>query len=78
MFWAYHWLRGRGGYFIKRDGKAAERLPPAMRLAEVADFALEFSRRLEELRSKPQKYFPELLAWGKANLGAKEVRKSGG
>eukprot|EP00752_Nemacystus_decipiens_P006816 g6119.t1 len=72
LFWAYHWLRGHGGYFIKRDGKAAERLPPAMRLAEVADFALEFPRRLEELRSKPQKYFPKLLEWGEANLGVGE------
>lgn len=72
LYWAYHWLRGKGGYFLKREGKDPERLPPAMRLAESADFILEFLRRLE-LKSNPQKYFPELLEWAKSNLDEDSV-----
>ncbi|CAM9251460.1 unnamed protein product, partial [Hapterophycus canaliculatus] len=68
LFWAYHWLRGDGGYFLKRDGKKAERLPPGMRFAEAADFLLEVEGRLEECRSKPDRYFGEVLDWAKKNL----------
>ncbi|CAN0448882.1 unnamed protein product [Pylaiella littoralis] len=36
LFWAYHWLRGKGGYLLKRDGQEPERLPSAMRYTEAA------------------------------------------
>ncbi|CAN0467373.1 unnamed protein product, partial [Ectocarpus sp. 8 AP-2014] len=59
--WAYNWIRGKGGYLLKGTTGGAERLPPGMRLAEAADFSLLLLRRIEELRARPWKYFPELL-----------------
>ena len=53
--WAHNWLRGEGGYFVEREGRRS-RLPPAMRFVEVADFALEFMARLEELRENKDTY----------------------
>ena len=72
LFWAYHWLRGHGGYFIKRDGKV-ERLPPGMRLAEAPDFTLEYLRRLAELRSKPREYFQDVIEYAEKHLSKDEV-----
>lgn len=73
LFWAYHWLRGKGGYFLKRDGKDPERLPPGMRFTEAADFILEVEGRLEECRSNPAKYFSGTLDWAKQNLDEDSV-----
>ncbi|CAM9882199.1 unnamed protein product [Ectocarpus fasciculatus] len=68
LFWAYHWLRGKGGFYLKREGREPERLAPAMRFVEVADFILEFERRLVVLRSDPKTYFPELMEWAESNV----------
>lgn len=73
LSWAYNWIRGEGGYFLKGTGGVAERLPPGMRLAEAADFSLLLVKRLEELRTQPEKYFPELLAFARSNLEEAEV-----
>ena len=70
--WAYNWLRGEGGYFVEREGRRS-RLPPAMRFVEVADFALEFMARLEELRENKHNYFGELIQLAKAILLTHEV-----
>ena len=70
--WAYNWLRGEGGYFVEREGRRS-RLPPAMRFVEVADFALEFMARLEELRENKDNYFGELIQLAKAILLTHEV-----
>ena len=70
--WAYNWLRGVGGYFVERERRRS-RLPPAMRFVEVADFALEFMARLEELRENKDTYFRELIQLAKATLLTHEV-----
>lgn len=70
--WAYNWLRGEGGYFMEREGTRG-RLPPAMRMAEVADFALEFIARLEELRANKDTYFDTLIQFARATLVPYEV-----
>ncbi|CAB1110737.1 unnamed protein product [Ectocarpus sp. CCAP 1310/34] len=36
--WAYNWIRGKGGFFLKGEG-VGRRLFPGMRLVEVADFS---------------------------------------
>ena len=41
LLWVYRWLRGKGGYFVEREGHR-EHLAPAMRLVELADSSLEF------------------------------------
>ena len=70
--WAYNWLRGDGGFFVERDGTRG-RLPPAMRLVEVADFALEFIARLEELRANKDLHFSTLIQFARATLKTHEV-----
>lgn len=44
LYWAYNWLRGKGGYCVEQEG-GREQLPPAMRLVEVADFSFGSSLR---------------------------------
>ena len=34
LFWAYHWLRGKGGYFLDRDRTAA---PPPLTVVFCVD-----------------------------------------
>lgn len=70
--WAFNWLRGRGGYFLQR-GDVMQQLHPGMRLAEIADFSLEFIRRMKELQRNPDVYFEEELAFAKQHLGARGV-----
>ena len=48
LLWVYRWLRGKGGFFVEREGHR-EQLPPAMRLVELADFSHECLGRMEEL-----------------------------
>lgn len=72
--WAYNWLRGAGGYFLKGPSGVAQRLPPGMRLAELSAFSVLWENRLEELRSHPREYFGELLQFAEENLTADEVR----
>lgn len=72
LYWAYNWLRGKGGYLVEREG-GREQLPPAMRLVEVADFSLEFISRLEELRANKDIHFSLLSQFAKATLEAHEV-----
>ena len=76
LLWADGWLRGEGGQFLEaRDGeKHLRKLPPAMRFAELAEFSLEFLRRLEVLRAYPEVHFGELLALARESLGQEEVR----
>lgn len=72
LLWADGWVRGEGGLFIKRDLKL-ERLPPGMRFAEVAEFSVEFLRRLEVLRAHPEEHFGDLLAFARESLEEAEV-----
>lgn len=72
--WAYNWLRGEGGYFLKGPSGIAQRLPPGMRLAELSAFSVLWESRLEELRAHPQKYFGGLLQFAEGNLTQDEVR----
>lgn len=73
LAWAYNWLRGKGGYFMKDGDNPAERLPPGLRFAEIADFSRDFLERLEELRQHPEKYFPDTLDFARSHLTTAEV-----
>ncbi|CAM9612432.1 unnamed protein product [Pylaiella littoralis] len=74
LSWAYNWLRGEGGYFLKGPDGGPKRLPPGMRLAEVPDFSLLLLSRLTELRELPWKYFPELLDFAMQKLDEEEFK----
>ena len=74
LSWAYNWIRGAGGYFLRGAGGVAERLPPGMRLAEAADFSLLLVRRINDLRDNPEKYFPDLIEFAKDKLSKDEVK----
>lgn len=77
LTWAYNWLRGKGGYFVEREG-VREQIPPAMRLVEVADFSLEFIARLGELRENKDIYPFSLARRIRAiNPTAKQSREAG-
>ena len=73
LLWADRWIRGEGGLFIKRDGKQLERLPTPMRFAEVAEFSVEFLRRLEVLRAHPEEHFGDVLTLARESLVEAEV-----
>lgn len=73
LSWAYNWIRGEGDYFLMGAGGVAERLPPGMRLAEVADFSLLLVERLMELGAHPKKNFGDLIAWAEKTLKKEEV-----
>lgn len=75
LFWGYHWLRGKGGYFLERDSKM-ERLPPGMRLAQAPEFCLEYLRRHTKLRSKPRQYIQDVIEFAEKHLGSDEVTQS--
>ena len=70
--WAYHWLRGKGGFFVEREGLRRQ-LPPAMRFVEVADFSLELRARFEELRANKDVYFKDMIQFAEATLDTDEV-----
>lgn len=72
LFWAYHWLRGKGGYFVEREG-CREQLPPAMRLVGLAEFSHEFLRRMEELRVNKDIHFKGVIDFAKATLKSAEA-----
>lgn len=74
LLWADGWIRGEGGLFLKRDGeKQLGRLPAPMRFAEVAEFSVEFLRRLEALRAHPEEHFGDVLGFARDNLEKAEV-----
>ncbi|CAB1102844.1 unnamed protein product [Ectocarpus sp. CCAP 1310/34] len=54
--WAYNWIRGKGGFFLKCEG-VGRRLFPGMRLVEVADFSRLLLLKLETIRKDPETYF---------------------
>lgn len=58
--WAYNWIRGKGGFFLKGEG-VGRRLFPGMRLVEVADFSRLLLQKLETIRKEPKTYFRALL-----------------
>ena len=70
--WAYHWLRGKGEFFVGRGG-LRHRLPPGMRLVEVADFSLEMRAHFEELRANKDVYFKDLIQFAKTIISQDEV-----
>lgn len=75
FLWAYRWLRGDGGFFLKdEDGGVGRRLFPGMRLVEVADFPLLFLKKLATLRSNNAVFFPALLQLARTTLEPDEVR----
>ncbi|CAM9163058.1 unnamed protein product, partial [Laminaria digitata] len=75
LLWADGWIRGEGGLFLKRDGeKQLGRLPAPMRFAEVAEFSVEFLRRLEVLRAHPEEHFGDVLGFARDNLEKAEMK----
>ncbi|CAB1100448.1 unnamed protein product [Ectocarpus sp. CCAP 1310/34] len=58
--WAYNWIHGKGGFFLKGEG-VGRRLFPAMRLVEAADFSCLLLQKLETIRKDPQTYVAALL-----------------
>lgn len=73
FLWAYRWLRGNGGYFLRGEG-VGRNLFPGMRLVEVADFSLLFLEKLEMLRLHHEVFFPSLLLMARTTLPPAEVR----
>ncbi|CBJ28869.1 expressed unknown protein [Ectocarpus siliculosus] len=58
--WAYNWIRGKGGFFLKGEG-VGRQLFPGMRLVEVADFSRLLLVKLETIRKDPKTYFAAVL-----------------
>ena len=75
VLWTYPWLRGKGGYFVEREGHR-EQLPPAMGLVELADFSHDFFGRMEELRRvNKDTHFKGLIQLAKATLQPVEASR---
>lgn len=73
--WAYEWIRGKGGFFLKGEG-VGRRLFSGMRLVEVADFSRLLLEKLEKIRKDPKTYFAAVM--DRVNTTLSDTMVSGG
>lgn len=71
--WAYNWIRGEGGFFLKGSGGVWQQLLPGRRLVEIPELSLLFLERLETLRRDHGAFFPQLLHIVRTTLRLAEV-----